>query len=90
MLPLKDDVPSRGFPLVTVVLIALNAAVFLYQASLAMGPEPGAAGAAQAFGGDERLALAGWYQGERAVRKHGAYGITKPFVANVLALRSRM
>jgi LysM repeat protein len=44
----------------------------------------------QTFGGDERLALAGWYQGERAVRKHGLYEITKPFVANVLALRSRM
>jgi LysM repeat protein len=44
----------------------------------------------QAFGGDERLALAGWYQGERAVKKHGLYKVTKPFVANVLALRSRM
>ena len=42
------------------------------------------------FGGDERLALAGWYQGERAVQKHGLYKITKPFVANVLALRNRM
>jgi soluble lytic murein transglycosylase-like protein len=44
----------------------------------------------QAFRGDERLALAGWYQGERAVRKHGLYHVTKPFVANVLALRARM
>ena len=43
-----------------------------------------------AFGGDESLALAGWYQGERAVRKHGLYKVTKPFVANVLALRARM
>src|SRR4051794_26759281 len=43
-----------------------------------------------AFQGDERLALAGWYQGERAVRAHGLYNITKPFVANVLALKSRM
>jgi LysM repeat protein len=43
-----------------------------------------------AFHGDERLALAGWYQGERAVRAHGLYNITKPFVANVLALKSRM
>ena len=43
-----------------------------------------------AFGGDERLALAGWYQGERAVKKHGVYKISKPFVANVLALRNRM
>jgi LysM repeat protein len=42
------------------------------------------------FSGDERLALAGWYQGERAVKQHGLYKVTKPFVANVLALRSRM
>ena len=44
----------------------------------------------QAFGGNERLALAGWYQGERAVRARGLYKVTKPFVANVLALRARM
>jgi LysM repeat protein len=44
----------------------------------------------QAFGGDERLALAGWYQGERAVREHGLYAVTKPFVRNVLALKDRM
>jgi LysM repeat protein len=44
----------------------------------------------QTFGGDERLALAGWYQGERAVRTSGLYNVTKPFVANVLALRTRM
>jgi peptidoglycan hydrolase-like protein with peptidoglycan-binding domain len=43
-----------------------------------------------AFNGDERLALAGWYQGERAVRDHGLYNITKPFVANVLALKTRV
>jgi peptidoglycan hydrolase-like protein with peptidoglycan-binding domain len=42
------------------------------------------------FGGDERLALAAWYQGERAVRERGLYDETKPFVANVLALRQRM
>jgi LysM repeat protein len=44
----------------------------------------------QVFGGDERLALAGWYQGEVAVQQHGLYKVTKPFVANVLALRTRM
>jgi LysM repeat protein len=44
----------------------------------------------QVFNGDERLALAGWYQGERAVREHGLYKVTMPFVANVLALRARM
>jgi LysM repeat protein len=43
-----------------------------------------------AFGGDEHLALAGWYQGERAVKEHGIYAVSKPFVANVLALRTRM
>ena len=43
-----------------------------------------------AFNGDEALALAGWYQGERAVRAHGPYKVTRPFVADVLALRTRM
>ena len=43
-----------------------------------------------AFEGDERLALAGWYQGERAVRRTASYKVTKPFVANVLALQIRM
>ena len=42
------------------------------------------------FNGDEHLALAGWYQGERAVKEHGVYNVSKPFVANVLALRTRM
>jgi soluble lytic murein transglycosylase-like protein len=42
-----------------------------------------------AFGGDERLALAAWYQGEQAVRERGLFDETKPFVANVLALRAR-
>jgi LysM repeat protein len=42
------------------------------------------------FHGDERLALAGWYQGERAVREHGVYAVSKPFVANVLGLQQRM
>jgi peptidoglycan hydrolase-like protein with peptidoglycan-binding domain len=44
----------------------------------------------QVFRGDERLALAGWYQGERAVRTVGLYNETKPFVEDVLALRARM
>ena len=43
-----------------------------------------------AFGGDEHLALAGWYQGERAVKASGPYKVSKVFVANVLALRDRM
>jgi hypothetical protein len=44
----------------------------------------------QVFHGDASLALAGWYQGEAAVRQYGVYNVTKPFVANVLALRARM
>ena len=43
-----------------------------------------------AFGGNERLALAGWYQGERAVKASGLYKVSTVFVANVLALRNRM
>jgi transglycosylase-like protein with SLT domain/LysM domain-containing protein/putative peptidoglycan binding protein len=42
------------------------------------------------FDGNERLALAGWYQGERAVKVSGPYKVSKVFVANVLALRERM
>jgi len=44
----------------------------------------------RAFGGNERLALAAWYQGERAVKKHGVFEVSRPFVADVLALRERM
>ncbi len=43
-----------------------------------------------AFNGDEHLALAGWYQGERAVRASGPYKVSKAFVADVLALKQRM
>ena len=35
--PLKDNLPSRTFPVVTVVLILANAIVFLYQTSLEVG-----------------------------------------------------
>jgi peptidoglycan hydrolase-like protein with peptidoglycan-binding domain len=42
------------------------------------------------FGGSERFALAAWYQGEKAVREHGIFKVTKPFVAGVLALKARM
>ena len=41
------------------------------------------------FDGDQRLALAAWYQGEQAVRERGFYDETKVFVANVLALAGR-
>jgi LysM repeat protein len=42
------------------------------------------------FHGNKRLALAGWYQGERAVRKHGLYKVSKTFVKDVLSLEKRM
>jgi peptidoglycan hydrolase-like protein with peptidoglycan-binding domain len=44
----------------------------------------------QRFDANEHLALAAWYQGEAAVRKHGVLPVTKPFVAGVLALKQRM
>jgi len=37
MLPLRDDVPSRTFPYVTVGLIVVNAVVFLFEVSLGRG-----------------------------------------------------
>jgi hypothetical protein len=42
------------------------------------------------FNGDERLALAAWYQGERAVRERGVYKVSKIFVSDVEALKARM
>jgi Transglycosylase SLT domain/Putative peptidoglycan binding domain/LysM domain len=42
------------------------------------------------FHGNERLALAGWYQGEQAVRKHGVYKVSKTFVKDVVSLSKRM
>ena len=42
------------------------------------------------FGGDERLALGAYYQGARSVRLHGLFRETERYVANVLALRSRV
>jgi peptidoglycan hydrolase-like protein with peptidoglycan-binding domain len=43
-----------------------------------------------AFNGDEQLALAAWYQGERSVKATGPYKVSKAFVADVLALKERM
>jgi LysM repeat protein len=43
-----------------------------------------------AFGGNERLALAAWYQGERSVRQIGVYKVSKVFVDDVEALKTRM
>lgn len=44
----------------------------------------------QQFAGDRRLALAAWYQGAAAVREHGVFAVTEPFVEDVLALEARM
>jgi hypothetical protein len=44
----------------------------------------------RAFHGNEKLALAAWYEGEGAVREHGIYKVSRPFVANVIALSHRM
>jgi membrane associated rhomboid family serine protease len=44
--PLKDDIPSRSFPFVTVGLIVINVLVFFYQVSLGLG---GPAAAAHEF-----------------------------------------
>jgi soluble lytic murein transglycosylase-like protein len=42
------------------------------------------------FHGDRRLALAGWYQGARAVREIGLYDDTKQFVSIVLQLYGKV
>jgi peptidoglycan hydrolase-like protein with peptidoglycan-binding domain len=42
------------------------------------------------FGGNERLALAGYYQGPAAVRARGLLPESRAFVADVLALKTRM
>jgi membrane associated rhomboid family serine protease len=34
MIPLRDDIPSRRFPFITIILIIINVAVYLYQLSL--------------------------------------------------------
>jgi LysM repeat protein len=42
------------------------------------------------FDGNEHLALAAWYQGERSVKRTGVLKVSKVFVADVLALKTRM
>jgi len=49
MFPLKDNLPTRSTPVVTVGLIALNVVAFLYQASLEIGSQGEGTRAAQAF-----------------------------------------
>jgi peptidoglycan hydrolase-like protein with peptidoglycan-binding domain len=41
------------------------------------------------FGGNKRVALGAYYQGPRAVRRHGFYAETRVYVRTVLALRRR-
>ncbi len=48
MFPLKDDIPSRTFPFVSLGLIIINVLVYFYQVSLGFG-SPGAAQAAEEF-----------------------------------------
>jgi membrane associated rhomboid family serine protease len=38
LIPVKDNIPTLRFPIVTVVLIALNVAVFAWQLTLSSGP----------------------------------------------------
>ena len=47
MFPLKDDIPTRSTPVVTVGLIVLNGLAFLYQFSLTAGGAAGAGAAPQ-------------------------------------------
>ena len=42
------------------------------------------------FGGNESLAVAAYYQGERSVRERGMLPDTRMYVANVMALRGRV
>ena len=49
MFPLKDDLPSRTFPISTASLIAVNLAVFLYQALLHLGASQVDPGASEEF-----------------------------------------
>jgi membrane associated rhomboid family serine protease len=49
MIPLKDDVPSRSVPVITIMLIALNVLAFFYQVSLGLDTRGPGAGAAEAF-----------------------------------------
>ena len=42
------------------------------------------------FGGDERLALAAYYQGPQAVRDHGLYKETVTYVEAIRSLKGRV
>jgi uncharacterized protein YgiM (DUF1202 family) len=40
------------------------------------------------YGGDERLAVAAYYEGQRNLARHGIWPITRHYVADVMALRA--
>ncbi|MDO7785643.1 rhomboid family intramembrane serine protease [Desulforamulus aquiferis] len=39
MIPLKDDIPSRRFPIITITLIIINAVIWFFEQSLGRGVE---------------------------------------------------
>jgi membrane associated rhomboid family serine protease len=49
VIPLKDDVPSRSVPVVTILLIALNFVAYVYQFSLGLTPDATGRDASEAF-----------------------------------------
>jgi membrane associated rhomboid family serine protease len=65
VIPLKDDIPTARFPLVTVVLIALNLVVFIWQLSYPTEPA---------------LSDAGFSEIDQSALEYGAipYRITRP------------
>ncbi len=71
MIPLKDNIPTSRFPIVTVALIALNVAVFVWQ--LTASSEPGTASS-------RSLAAAGASERDQVVIEYGAIPreITEP------------
>ena len=42
------------------------------------------------YGGNERLAVAAYYEGTRAMARYGMYADTRQYVANVMALKLRV
>ncbi len=40
------------------------------------------------YGGDRQLALAAYYQGQRAADLHGVYAVSRPYIASILSLEA--
>jgi membrane associated rhomboid family serine protease len=80
VLPLKDNIPTLRFPIVTVVLIAINVVVFVWQ--LTASGDPGTASSQQ-------LAAAGASERDQIVIEYGAVPreITEPGTYCVPKLR---